>query len=426
MNTAYFTEGTASPFASTGSRDSDNALHTYSSTTELFRNLETLSGEPCSIPKSRTRTSRRSKQRYHGRSTLAGRIPVQMRPSKVTRRQQLLQLLEENTQELRVHYVKRNQILKQMRDENLFVKPKDTISFETDDSCMSTEATTLPSAFEEHMDTSLFSPISNRKFTSDSQNSIDSLSLASALTSQTDEHPQEDLTNDMETPRLTTSHRTMYHCTYIAYGIRCNYSTSRKKDWERHEVTQQHWQQFEYLCFEATECSGRSFSRFEKLRTHLEIDHRIQRGEAITRAQHGTISVESNWPRQCGFCGRNFQTWDQRVDDVAKHFEDGFDISTWRLPFQSRRPSDERLGLPPRDQGHDDDDDDDDGTFGYGGKSQQVLCSDMGSNLSGNGHAINYQQSHDSIEGRHNSNGHNCWALVLRALRITSRYVLFL
>ncbi|KUJ19259.1 uncharacterized protein LY89DRAFT_716823 [Mollisia scopiformis] len=159
----------------------------------------------------------------------------------------------------------------------------------------------------------------------------------------------------------------IYHCT----KAKCKYSTSSAMDWRRHEET--HWPQKRYMCIQCpnsagnsglSKCSfclsmlatvetqshylqcesarrnGRTFARKDKLSEHLQKDHSIPPGSAMSQATNCTFQVDNGWPRQCGFCSILFETWDERAGHLIEgHFKRGEDLRLWQssYPTQYRR-----------------------------------------------------------------------------------------
>jgi hypothetical protein len=153
----------------------------------------------------------------------------------------------------------------------------------------------------------------------------------------------------------------LYHCTYRA----CISSFASKTDWKRHEGSEKHWLQQKYMCLECETsaidstgileclyCSssvedvgdirahnlqcdparklGRTFTRKDHFRNHLRVDHSMPLTSA---ASTWVYDIESDWPRQCGFCGIIVDTWAQRANHIEDHFRRGYRISSWKLPF---------------------------------------------------------------------------------------------
>lgn len=181
----------------------------------------------------------------------------------------------------------------------------------------------------------------------------------------------------------------IYQCTYP----KCNYSFPSKTDWKRHEESTKHWPQGRYMCLECeiaafdldgilkclycngTEedlgdlmlhnlgCEeakrlGQTFGRRDHYRDHLRTDHQIPDLDVITSSWK--FSVESQWPRQCGFCGTTCNSWNERANHVEAHFKQGERIWSWKLPFP--RPLDVK-GKGRRIETDDEDDHDDHSGF---------------------------------------------------------------
>lgn len=69
-----------------------------------------------------------------------------------------------------------------------------------------------------------------------------------------------------------------------------------------------------------------------------------------------SFPIESDWPRQCGFCGIYFDAWNERTNHIGMHFENGSNIQDWRLPFPGPKDTHPR---EPALYGRKDNDDDD-------------------------------------------------------------------
>jgi hypothetical protein len=74
-------------------------------------------------------------------------------------------------------------------------------------------------------------------------------------------------------------------------------------------------------------------------------------------AAAGRYTVNSIWPDECGFCGKTFSSFDEMLDDIAKHFQAGLNMSSWKVPFQPSKDS--HPGFQPHPKGKDSDSDDD-------------------------------------------------------------------
>jgi hypothetical protein len=136
-------------------------------------------------------------------------------------------------------------------------------------------------------------------------------------------------------------------------------------EWKRHEMADKHWPQRRYVClgcFASTTISGAyscqdclaGFSDLEEAKEHYEHCKSVRdkvptftRKDKLTehfRGKHATLldqegisiwsyNIDSNWPRQCGFCGTILHSWDERVEHLIDHFKKGCRISSWKLPF---------------------------------------------------------------------------------------------
>ncbi|KAM3076964.1 hypothetical protein ACMFMG_003569 [Clarireedia jacksonii] len=183
---------------------------------------------------------------------------------------------------------------------------------------------------------------------------------------------------------LRSVRQKIYHCTCTSK--RCTKMFLRPHDWERHEES--HWPQKHYLCLRCVEkpgrlddsqcsyckctilegwerhtlsCSdaqsdGKCFTREEHLRNHLRSGHRVSGSTSKTEAKRCFFRVESEWPRQCGFCNTIFTSWGQRAKHIRRHFRiDRCTIGMWReIPVL---PLDDDDGLSFYQNNEDDSDD---------------------------------------------------------------------
>lgn len=193
----------------------------------------------------------------------------------------------------------------------------------------------------------------------------------------------------------------LYYCTYP----QCEKAIPSPTDWKRHEQTRKHWPQTNYMCVECTandlppeidkdgyskcqychsamrgllpavvnahylncssaQVSGRVYGRKNRLVDHLRKDHGLCDELENIRATAGEFNIENkDWPRECGYCGFQFQIWSERIDHILKHYQNEHrHISQWRIPFFTRsdRRSQLQPHLPSRDGDDSDDSEDDD------------------------------------------------------------------
>lgn len=180
----------------------------------------------------------------------------------------------------------------------------------------------------------------------------------------------------------------LYYCTREG----CKYSTHSFAEWKRHEESQKHSQQERFMCTECLQTpppvnengdpvcefchisfpglgtnltahhlqcqsaqqSSTTYGRKDRLIAHLRSHPGLINVSHVAAA--GKYTVNRKWPRQCGFCGVTFKAWDERMDHIAAHFQDGLDMSSWKLPLP--RPKDFRPRFKPQPKDGDDSDDD--------------------------------------------------------------------
>jgi hypothetical protein len=111
-----------------------------------------------------------------------------------------------------------------------------------------------------------------------------------------------------------------------------------------------------YLQCQAAQQASTTYGRKDRLIAHLRSHPGIVNASQIAAA--GRYTINSKWPRQCGFCGVFFKTFDERMDHIGSHFQAGLDMASWRLPFilpKEFRPP----GFKPHSKGDDNDSDED-------------------------------------------------------------------
>lgn len=73
--------------------------------------------------------------------------------------------------------------------------------------------------------------------------------------------------------------------------------------------------------------SGRVFLRRDKMKEHLKRYHGHLETEQVFN--DWKFQVHGNYEKQCGFCGREFTSWEQRNDCVARHFQAKETMKSW-------------------------------------------------------------------------------------------------
>jgi hypothetical protein len=153
-----------------------------------------------------------------------------------------------------------------------------------------------------------------------------------------------------------------------------------------------------YLQCQSAQQSSITYGRKDRLIAHLRSHPGVVNVSQIAAA--GKYTVSSKWPRQCGFCGVIFKTWDERMDHIGGYFQDGIDMSSWKLPF--RRPKGFLPGLKPQPKDGDDSGDDmDDKDNNPGRHVKRIQQESISANSvqretskDNRGHGASYQGSH--------------------------------
>jgi hypothetical protein len=149
----------------------------------------------------------------------------------------------------------------------------------------------------------------------------------------------------------------IYQCTRISNKNFCPAEFSRIGDWVRHE--EGHYPQKQWVCQWSGQdgqnpCSRRDhpFNRKDHLRDHLKMVH----NEPIIDISSWFQAVESDWKRQCGFCGAMFENWNVRCEHIGTHFQKGERMASWKDPWPGNEKRRDNAG-----SGDGEDEDDDEG-----------------------------------------------------------------
>ena len=242
-----------------------------------------------------------------------------------------------------------------------------------------------------------------------------------------------------ETPRAYPIEKTVYQCTFIAAnGELCSFSTKTKCDWIKHQEAEKHYPQKRYICLHCVGAiqNGHPLCVFcaEQLPAtgptkahYLQCEKAKKKGKhifAANRDDHSknhlwnrhqiinigaeestwTFDVHGGWPRWCGFCPEQFHTWQERINAIALHFEQGMDISSWKDPTQKPKdPRDNWPGVGYRKE--DDGDEDEDGRPDHGkGNGKKIRLSDNSYSSSSQSSSDTAQTSEGWTGWMHNEN----------------------
>jgi hypothetical protein len=243
----------------------------------------------------------------------------------------------------------------------------------------------------------------------------------------------------VDEPAEPTLNLKRFQCTFP----KCNYSSDRQGDWERHEAKEKHWPQEQFMCLQCNiptsdlegnpmcrycsfpfsilgdarthylQCGfaregAKTFRRKDHLCEHLRKDHGLT--DMSERAKGWSFPIYSEWPRECGFCGIFFDTWEQRMIHIGCHYQNGAQRLSWKLPFP--RPKSDVPHEPTFDPSDDDSDDEDDDGFNDGrlpqGKaSNHGFLPTSSSSQPTNNALSTYQQNRFQTQGNHRSQSHS-------------------
>ncbi|KAF2503219.1 hypothetical protein BU16DRAFT_577053 [Lophium mytilinum] len=139
-----------------------------------------------------------------------------------------------------------------------------------------------------------------------------------------------------------TSAEGKYQCT-----SGCGASSKRKDDFKQHEEIR--YPQQVWICVLCPSSIHEAFitHRQDQLGLHIDNGHSGYGDPRSKLIRASQVDYVADFPRTCGFCDLSFETWLQRVQHIATHFENGLTMSQWMEASPSERP---------RHFGHDDKD----------------------------------------------------------------------
>ncbi|KAH8672073.1 hypothetical protein BGZ60DRAFT_563558 [Tricladium varicosporioides] len=203
----------------------------------------------------------------------------------------------------------------------------------------------------------------------DSEYSTDNTSVSSFS-----EHLSDDASpttsRAIKTPRSFNKAPQSFPCTFI----RCRRSFKAFSDWKRHEET--HYPQEHFMCLrcieppfqfngnavcgfcntvfgplsnlpahylycESAQQGGKTFARRDKMTAHLRECHIVESTAAKDLSEDWKYPILSDWPRQCSFCAKIFQTWGERLLHLADHFKPRDDRPSKHFKYYKDNDSDD-------------------------------------------------------------------------------------
>ncbi|GIJ91282.1 hypothetical protein Asppvi_010247 [Aspergillus pseudoviridinutans] len=92
------------------------------------------------------------------------------------------------------------------------------------------------------------------------------------------------------------------------------------------ETSPEHFASHNLLACHMRPFDERIFFRKDHLKQHLKLTHNVGWLPSMEQWRATQNEITS----RCGFCGRTFSAWDERVEHVAEHFKSGADIIQWK------------------------------------------------------------------------------------------------
>ncbi|OCL03595.1 hypothetical protein AOQ84DRAFT_255723, partial [Glonium stellatum] len=107
-----------------------------------------------------------------------------------------------------------------------------------------------------------------------------------------------------------------YECTF-----NCGYRTKRPFDWKRHEENHQP-QNFWLcsICSQGERPSNFLVHRNDKLLKHIQDKHTGSTADDVIKSSE--IAYKASFKPRCGFCGHDFEAWEERNKHILQHFDD--------------------------------------------------------------------------------------------------------
>ncbi|MCJ1388650.1 hypothetical protein MMC18_001499 [Xylographa bjoerkii] len=127
----------------------------------------------------------------------------------------------------------------------------------------------------------------------------------------------------------------------FACSHRCGARFAKKGAWEKHEQT--HYPQRLWVCNkEMCRDTKRVWLRKDRFKDHLINCHEYKK---VTNEDYKAsyMPISSRYPKTCHFpgCPARFDEWKDRIDHIAGHYKESYDMSTWvELKDESREGED--------------------------------------------------------------------------------------
>ncbi|KAK7539793.1 uncharacterized protein J3D65DRAFT_619834 [Phyllosticta citribraziliensis] len=116
-------------------------------------------------------------------------------------------------------------------------------------------------------------------------------------------------------------------CAPLGPVITCTASGQRKCVFcEKIDPSKEHLENHNWTACEEKSPEQRTFYRKDHLRQHMRLMHDCKLNELMESWKSETTYIRS----RCGFCRKTFDTWQDRVDHLAKEFRNGALMKDWK------------------------------------------------------------------------------------------------
>ncbi|KAF2138073.1 uncharacterized protein K452DRAFT_277805 [Aplosporella prunicola CBS 121167] len=116
-------------------------------------------------------------------------------------------------------------------------------------------------------------------------------------------------------------------CAPLGPVITCSASGQKKCVFcDAIDPSQEHLEDHNWSTCEEKGPEGRTFYRKDHLRQHMRLMHNCKLTQTMESWKSETTYIRS----RCGFCRQTFDTWQDRVDHLAKEFRNGANMKDWK------------------------------------------------------------------------------------------------
>ena len=188
---------------------------------------------------------------------------------------------------------------------------------------------------------------------------------------------------------------------------RCSYCEETNPDLAH--LKEKHQDRLKLRASNTSPFCSTTFHRNEHFFQHFKQVHKNSNIKVKEWKEKGFFEVkESKFPRQCGFCSTKFETWDERMDHIGKHYsEDDFGMSQWNPSKWDSPPKGKKTSCSDGDlhsnsnDDSDSDDDNDDYGPGHDGNPSKRPRTEQPNSSCQSGQSDYYMFGSNYVDGTH-------------------------